>query len=156
MPILQFLALSGTLASLRGVLSNALTVIGLYRASAIFMWVRAILFLGPAIPATMWYGAEGAAATFLASEVVSFGLLLIIFQRALPEVTLARFLSALVRPTLSVAVMTVCVTAISATGIEAPIPRLAAEVVVGVVSYGAVLFFMWVVMGKPDGWSAFS
>lgn len=125
-------------------------------ASAIFMWVRAILFLGPAIPATMWYGAEGAAATFLASEVVSFGLLLIIFQRALPEVTLARFLSALVRPTLSVAVMTVCVTAISATGIEAPIPRLAAEVVVGVVSYGAVLFFMWVVMGKPDGWSAFS
>lgn len=150
-PILQLLALTGPLAALRGVLTNALTVIGRYRADALLMWARALLFLGPVVPATMWYGAEGAAATFLVSGIVFFGILLVVFRRLMPEFTISQLLQALLRPTLAVAAMTVCVAATRSANLDVLALQLLAEVTVGVVSYGVVLFLGWLAMGRPDG-----
>lgn len=150
-PILELLAIGALFSAISGVLGNALTVVGHVRATAIFMWIRALLLLVPGVPAVMWLGAEGMAAAFVGSGAISFGIMLLFYRHLQPEMTFGLMLHAVIRPGIAVTVMVMAVAAMRTAALEPPMLQLAAEVMAGAATYTAVLMLAWMAMGRPDG-----
>lgn len=149
-PLLQILAIAAIFSSTRGILGNALAVIGYIRTATFVAWFRAIVVVSLGIPATIAYGPEGLAGTYLLAEFASLFVKLYFFRRYVPQLSFYALLHSTVRAIISVSAMAVVVVATSYAGLSEPGLMLLAQVVVGAFTYATTLVVLWVAMGRPD------
>jgi len=150
-PVVQILALSSLVAAVRGVMGYTLTVVGLFRSVATLMWVRAIMFVVVGIPASILAGPIGMAATFSITELVACLLQTYYFRVYFPVFRFSELGIALLRPGLSSLVMFGLLMALSTIALHPPTAHLMFLIVVGALSYTALLGILWRIFGRPDG-----
>jgi lipopolysaccharide exporter len=150
-PVLQLLSLASIITAVRGVMGNTLAVIGYIRSSAIVMWVRGILLIATGIPAAIVGGATGMGVAFLVSEALTTCATLIFYRQHLPEFSMANLGQALFRPALSALAMSALVLMVDQIPSYSPFVLLISKLVVGVTSYGIIVYLLWHRSGYPEG-----
>lgn len=149
-PLVEVLALAGTMLSLRYTPSTLLMALGAFRVIAFMPWLNLTLFVALAVPLAHSQGLIGIAYAKLAIGVLTapvlFGLLI---RRS--EIRWSDFAGALWRPVASGAAMVAALAWLPDDVAGAPLPSLLAEVVVGAAVYVAAVALLWLASGRPDG-----
>ena len=149
-PVVQILAFASLISSIRGVMGNTLAVTGHIRTSAIVMWLRGLLLIAMGMPGAMVAGAQGMAWAFLISEALAACVTLFFYRTYFPMFRIGNLAQALLRPACSALVMAAFVVMVPLS-ITSALLILVSKVIIGALSYCAIVYLLWYRSGLPDG-----
>lgn len=148
--LMRYLAIYGTLVSLIDIMiGHVLIVTGHEGRQAAALWIRCSLVAAGAVVGAHW-GIDGVAIGVTISGVAMFAVTVGILAVTLP-CRLRDFFAIAWRPTLAASAMAALVSYTAAAVPLSPAPRLIVCIVIGIVSYIAVLALLWRIAGKPQG-----
>jgi O-antigen/teichoic acid export membrane protein len=152
-PIVQWLALFGGFSALVLVLEVPLWVSGRTHFSAAQTWLELAILVPSVWWATKAFGIEGAAAvrTVVSSSMVP--VMMYLTARA-GHVSGKQLLSALLRPLAAGIAMAVALAALPFGAISSLALVLVLKIALGALIYAAVMFALWLVQGRPQGFEA--
>lgn len=149
-PLIEWLALYGVLASLSHLLGGqVLIVVGRERASALLTWIRLSVLLGCATAASRTGDVELVAASTVLAELLVVPTTVYVVLRSLPISTRA-FLSTIWRPVLSGALM-IYVVRSSPNWFDDDLLTLLTKTILGAATFVPALLAMWWLSGRRAG-----
>jgi lipopolysaccharide exporter len=150
-PFIQILALSNIIQSINSSANYVLTVIGKIRLLALTSWIQIGMFGAGVLLFRSHLDAHLVAEVRMAAIVLTFGISYYILMRNIPTITFGLMLKGVARPTLGCLAIVVTLFALE-NSLHVPVAlMLALKVTTGVLVYFAVVLFLWIAAGRPDG-----
>lgn len=154
-PLIQVLALYGSLGALETNISYVYLAVGLPRLTTLAALLQFMVLLSLLLPLTWYRGANGAAWAFLGTALVMAPINQAMIAHRL-KLSLRAYLARLWRPLAAALAMALALLAAKhALVLEHSTPAyvlaLLCGVALGALVYGAVLYALWRISGRPDG-----
>jgi lipopolysaccharide exporter len=150
-PLLQWLAIGGTLRGIDFSLGTAiLTVAGYERTSAVLMWMRLALYTAGSIVGGMWAGQMGVAIGIVVASAIFIPVVILCLILRF-DLRIADFVRALWRPVPAGLAMIFVVRLLHPDSLPIPILRLFIDIIVGGLVFALTLFVLWHISGRPTG-----
>lgn len=146
-PLVTWLALAAAAAAIANTCMTALNASGRERVALRLTWLRTLVLIGAMIPAAVWTGIEGVAATRTAVMIVFVPYSLWAVSRAFTLSAWTPF-RAIWRAAAAAAIMALCVNAV---GVDDIYLNLIAKVSVGATTFVVAQALLWWACGRPDG-----
>ena len=150
-PFVQLLALANVFQAITTSGGYVMLTVGHFRKVAVLNWSQVICFLLGATALLHKPDALAVATLHLAVVVVMFFLAAFLIFGSLPNLRPIDVVRSILRPLVATAIMVVAVLQVDLLQIPAGALVLSAKVGLGVTTYGAAVFAMWWLAGKPAG-----
>ena len=148
-PIVEVLVYSQAIISLYSLSGNLLVVIGKIKYTSILIWLRAVITLTSIYPLYNSWGIEGVLWFQVFVSLIFFmANNYLVVKEA--DVRFMLIINCFWRPVLASFVMSVLVNTVIQP-IDSLLILLFSKIVLGFLSYICVLFLLWFISGKPDG-----
>jgi O-antigen/teichoic acid export membrane protein len=154
-PLIQVLAVYGVLIALQTNIGYVYLAVGRPRLITLVAGLQFVLLLALLLPATWYRGATGAAWAFLGTAVLMVPVNQLLIANQL-KLSLRGYFAHLWRPLVAGAAMVLALDALKAVlqpgqATPALVAALLTGVACGALVYGAVLYLLWRLSGRPDG-----
>lgn len=153
-PLIQVLAVYGVLGALQTNIGYVYLAVGRPRLITIVALVQFVVLLALLLPATWYYGAIGAAWAFLGTALLMAPVNQLLIAHQL-KLSLPAYLARLWRPLLAGLAMALALFAFKRVLVPgqttaALVATLVAGIAFGALVYGAVLYLLWRLAGRPE------
>ena len=150
-PLLEWLAIGGTLRGIDFSLGTAiLTVAGYERTSAVLMWMRLGLYTAGSIVGGMWSGQIGVAIGIVVASAIFIPVVILCLMLRF-NLGILDFVRALWRPIPAGLAMIFLVRLLHPDSLSTPILRLFFDIIVGGLAFALALLALWHFSGRPAG-----